>query len=127
MIGYKQYNNLSREWEYYDLADTQTQRQPRQYGEYIQPYNLDLMERALSQKQQLYDANFQTVKSTINRIINDVNTWDTTSERKYTIIKKFKDAISKNLDSRDIDYGSNAQTKIVIDWIYETLEAIIKN
>ncbi|WP_144281289.1 hypothetical protein [Chryseobacterium echinoideorum] len=126
IIGYKQYNSLTRQWEYYDLKSTEYQRKPRQYGEYIQPNNLGLIERALQQKQQNYDKNFQFVKSKIEYMINDIRTWDIDTNTKYQIISQFKDAISKNLDSRDIDYGSNQQTNIVIEWLLDTLEAIIK-
>lgn len=126
IIGYKKYNSLTRQWEYYDLNATEYQRKPRQYGEYIQPHNLDLIERALQQKQQGYDNNFQYVKSTIEYMINDVRKWDIDTNTKYQIISQFKDAISKNLDSRDIDYSSNQQTNVVIDWLLDTLEAIIK-
>ncbi|WP_336715563.1 hypothetical protein [Chryseobacterium mucoviscidosis] len=126
IIGYKQYNNLTRQWEYYDLKSTEYQRQPRQYGEYIQPNNLGLIERALQQKQQNYDKNFQFVKSKIEYMINDIRKWDIDTNVKYQIITQFKDAISKNLDSRDIDYGSNQQTNIVIEWLLDTLETIIK-
>ncbi|MCQ9635804.1 hypothetical protein MP477_12665 [Chryseobacterium sp. WG23] len=126
-IGYKKYNNLSRQWEYYDLNKTQYEKQPRQYGNYIQPYNLDLIERTLRQKQQNYDSNFQSVKATIEYIINDIKTWEIDTDTKYKIISQFKDAISKNLDNRDIDYSSAEQTRIVIKWLDETVEIIIKN
>ncbi|WP_336688487.1 MULTISPECIES: hypothetical protein [unclassified Chryseobacterium] len=127
IIGYKLYNSLTRQWEYYDLKSTEYQRQPRQYGEYIQPNNLGLIESALQQKQQNYDKNFQFVKSKIEYMINDIRKWDIDTNVKYQIINQFKDAISKNLDSRDIDYGSNEQTNIVIGWLLDTLETIIKN
>lgn len=127
IIGYKKYNSLTRQWEYYDLKSTEYQRQPRQYGEYIQPNNLGLIERALQQKQQNYDKNFQFVKSKIEYMINDIRKWDIDTNAKYQIISQFKDAISKNLDSRDIDYSSNEQTNIVIGWLLDTLEAIIKS
>lgn len=127
IIGYKKYNSLSRHWEYYNLNKTQYERQPRQYGNYTQPYHLDLIERALRQKQQNYDSNFQTVKATIENIINDIKTWEISADAKYKIISHFKDAISKNLDNRNIDYGSAEQTRIVIKWLNETIEIIIKN
>ncbi|MDP9956851.1 hypothetical protein J2X97_002510 [Epilithonimonas hungarica] len=126
MIGYKQYNNLSRQWEYFDLNDNQNEKQPRQYGDYTQPYNFDLIERGLRLKQNNYDSNFQTVKSTINYIINDINSWDSDSDTKHKIIQQFKSAISKNLDNQDINYASNDETNRVIGWLLDTLEAIIK-
>ncbi|MCT4142357.1 hypothetical protein [Elizabethkingia anophelis] len=125
IIGYKKYNNLSRQWEYYDLNKTQYERQPRQYGDYIQPYNLDLIERALQQKQRKYDVNFQYVKSKIDNIINDIRSWNVDSSTKSEIIKRFGDAISENLGSRDIDYSSNEETSVVMDWLYNTLESIV--
>lgn len=127
IIGYKEYNNLSKQWEYYDLNVTESQRKPRQYGEYIPPNNIGLLERALKQKQQNYDSNFQTVKSTIEYMINDVRKWEIDTNTKYKIISQFKDSISKNLDNRDIDYGSNEQTNIVIGWLLDTLERIAKS
>lgn len=127
IIGYKEYNSLSKQWEYYDLKATEYQRKPRQYGEYIPPNNIGLLERALKQKQQNYDSNFQTVKATIERIINDIRTWDIDTNTKYQIISQFKDIISKNLDNREVDYGSNEQTNKVIGWLFDSLEKIIKN
>ena len=68
IIGYKKYNNLSRQWEYYDVNKTQYERQPRQYGDYIQPYNFDLMQKALSQKQSNYDSNYSVVNQYLENL-----------------------------------------------------------
>lgn len=127
IIGYKKYNKLSSQWEYFDLKETEYEKQPRQYGEYIQPYNLDLIERALQQKQQKYQSNFKTVKSTIEYIMNDIQKMEIESQEKYKILSEFKSAISRNLNNIDIDYGSNEQTEQVIKWLYQTATLIIKN
>ena len=41
---------------------------PRQYGEYIQPYNIDLIAKALSYKQNKYDAADAQIREKINQI-----------------------------------------------------------
>ena len=41
---------------------------PRQYGEYIQPYNIDLIAKALSYKQQKYDIADANLRQEINQI-----------------------------------------------------------
>ena len=124
MIGYKQYNSLSREWEYFDQNNTQIQKQPRQYGEYAQPYNLDLMESVLSQKQQIYKYNYQKIQSTITEIVDITKDSNLDSETKYKIIKQFSDAISKNLDNQSIDYSSEEQTSSIISWLWKTIRYI---
>ena len=41
---------------------------PRQYGEYIQPYNIDLIAKALSYKQNKYDVADAQIREKINQI-----------------------------------------------------------
>lgn len=127
MVGYEQYNSLSKQWEYYNLSNIQSQEQQRQYGEYVQPYNLGLMERALSQKQEIYNYNYQKVQSAINDIGDNIKGSDINTNTKSNIIKRFQDAISKNLNNQSIDYGSVEQTNYIINWLWKTATEISEN
>ena len=124
MIGYKQYDSISKQWEYFDLRSNQNHKQPREYGEYVQPYNSDLIERALSQKQQIYNYNYQKVQSTIKEIVEITRNSNLNASTKYEIIKQFSDAVSKNLNNQSIDYSSLEQTNSVISWLWTTVGKI---
>lgn len=125
LIGYKQYNNLRKQWEYFDVQQ-QYQRQPRQYGDYVEPYNYGAIEQALRQKKIRHDYNVQQVRGLIELMRTDfINKLSYDSKTKNEILTRFNYSISQNLSGKNFDYSSEEQTQIIIKWIYDTMTKII--
>ena len=93
---------------------------PRQYGEYIQPYNIDLIAKALSYKQQKYDIADANLRQEINQIgsldimkgidksyllsrlsnmVGDVNNLGALDLSDSGIVKNLDNHISQSVDS----------------------------
>ncbi|MDR2955414.1 MAG: SH3 domain-containing protein [Prevotella sp.] len=114
LIGYKK-KNLYGQWEYTDVQKQKQEQQRR--NEPLQPYhNYGLIERALSQKQQLYDkrhADIVEIVSRINSYIGDV--LDAKKIFKYDKnkdLENYEDALTKigNLDltiNQNYSYSMN--------------------
>ncbi|GGE98264.1 hypothetical protein GCM10011518_04610 [Flavobacterium limi] len=64
MTGYKQYNTLLNQWEYYDSTGNSNGYQIQQPQSNI---NLDVVQKTLGSKQSKYNANLQRIKDEIQQ------------------------------------------------------------
>jgi len=71
MIGYKK-QNVWGQWEYVDTSP-QTNPTPKKKYEYKNPYNTELMERALSIKQQEFDRKVSNIQALIAKVDNEIS------------------------------------------------------
>ena len=96
------------------LFKAQYTRQPREYGEYIQPYNFDLMQKALSQKQSNYDSNYSIVFKYLDNLFTLIKLkmkYANLSSNQYKHITE----VLQNMDSitrADLSYNSTASKAI---------------
>lgn len=106
---------------------------PRQYGEYIQPYNIDLIAKALSYKQNKYDAADAQIREKINQIgsldiikdqdkgyllsklsnmVGDVNNLGSLDLSDSGIVKNLDSHISQSIDDKVLNaYESTKQIR----------------
>ena len=106
---------------------------PRQYGEYIQPYNIDLIAKALSYKQNKYDAADAQIREKINQIgsldiikdqdkgyllsklsnmVGDVNNLGSLDLSDSGIVKNLDNHISQSIDDKVLNaYESTKQIR----------------
>ncbi len=126
MIGYEKYNNLSEQWEYYTTGNTSQTRQPTQYRD---PAKVDMSStiNAASVLQNRYDNNVQKLQSVINNISNQINNLDVDDEQKQVISNNFQKQCVNELNQKNINYSSANETNRAIQWLYDSLNIIIKN
>lgn len=116
MIGYKTYNKLRAQWEYYSL-EQQTQQQEYTYN---QPYNTNLINQALSQKQKNWSYNVQQIKNTIDNAFRKFDDYEEAVEMKNELR-----VVLKKLESQNYDYSSNDITRKVINHINASARYIL--
>lgn len=125
MLGYEKYNIYSKQWEYYEI-NSQQARQPTQYRD---PEKLDIgvLGNAMSGLQNNYNYNVRQVQITVNNIYGEIDDLDISNSDKSLIKKTFGDQINKNINNQKINYGSSNKTNEIINWLYDTVNKIVKN
>ncbi|WP_374462981.1 hypothetical protein [Chryseobacterium sp.] len=126
MMGYEKYNSFSKQWEYYTTGNTSQSRQPTQYSD---PQQLDIsaLGNAMATKQNNYNYNVQQLQNAVNTISNQINDLDLTDEQKRIIHNNFQQQCINELNRTRINYSSANETNRVIQWLYDSLNIIIKN
>ena len=124
MIGYKSYNNLSQQWEYYDLKTTQ--KQPYQYSK-PQQLDISVLGNALSIKQNNYNNNVKQIQRALDNVIDQVKDFNISEDKKEIIIKTISDSFINNIMSKNFDYSSVSETSRIVRWIYDSANTKIKN
>lgn len=119
LVGYKYYDDLNRAWKYKDLTE-----QPK--STYINPINSDLVNRALSSKQNAYDNNVQRVQNVIDEIKSDILKMSADNDTKRKIHSKFVNQTLKAINSKNLDYSSNSITSQVIKFLYSDYQRIVR-
>ena len=106
------------------FVKAQYTRQPRQYGEYIQPYNLDLTERVLQKKQNDYNNNYSIVKNyldNLHTLIKIKVKYVKLSEGQYSYLEN----VIKNMNSiKSADLSSNSTANDAISYIKKSYNQI---
>ena len=96
------------------LFKAQYTRQPREYGEYIQPYNFDLMQKALSQKQSNYDNNYSVVNKYLENLYTLIKVkmkYAKLSENQLKYLQNVIDTMN-SISKADLSYNSTASKAI---------------
>lgn len=117
MIGYKTYNKLRAQWEYYSLE----QKNQQQEYTYNQPYNANLINQALSQKQNNYNYNSKKIQEAIEDIDDSFYEYEN-----YDAMHGDFGNILKTLREKRYDFSSNDMTRKVINYMYESASVIIR-
>ncbi len=125
MTGYEIYNSMTRQWEYYSLTQSSQTRQPTQYRD---PQQLDIsgLGNATSILQNRYNNNAQQVQNAVNTISNQINNLDVTNEQRKLISDTFQKNCISMINQTTINYSSANETNRLIQWLYDSLNTIIK-
>ncbi|AZA55356.1 hypothetical protein EG348_21335 [Chryseobacterium sp. G0201] len=126
MIGYEKYNNLSKQWEYYTTGTTAQSQQPTQYRD-PQQLSISGLGNAMTAKQNRYDNNVQQVQRTVNLISNQINNLDVTDKQRQLIHDTFQKSCINEVNRTKINYSSANETNRIIQWLYDSINTIIKN
>lgn len=100
-------------------------RQPYQYAP---PAKLDIsvLGNATTTLQNRYNNNREEVQNTVNKIYRELNNLDITEEQNVRIKRRFSKAIDDNINNSSINLSSTSATNNVIDWLYTTVNKIVK-
>ncbi|KQT30915.1 hypothetical protein ASG22_19665 [Chryseobacterium sp. Leaf405] len=126
MIGYEKYNSFSKQWEYYTTNNTSQSRQPTQYRD---PQQLDIsaLGNAMTAKQNNYNYNVQQLQNAVNTISDQIKNLDLSYEQRKLIYDTFQQNCVNEINRTRINYSSANETNRVIQWLYDSLNTIIKN
>ncbi|MDR6458969.1 hypothetical protein J2786_002076 [Chryseobacterium vietnamense] len=126
MTGYEKYNSFSKQWEYYTTNNTSQSRQPTQYRE---PAKLDIsaLGNAMTTKQNNYNYNVQQLQNAVNTISDQINNLDLSYEQRKLIYDTFQQNCVNEINRTRINYSLANETNRVIQWLYDSLNTIIKN
>lgn len=96
------------------LFKAQYTRQPREYGDYVQPYNFDLMYKALSQKQSNYDNNYSVVNKYLENLYTLIKVKMKYAKLTENQLKYLQDVIDNmnSISKADLSYNSTASKAI---------------
>ncbi|MDL2215366.1 hypothetical protein LJC00_04175 [Dysgonomonas sp. OttesenSCG-928-M03] len=144
MIGYEKWNSIYNRWEYTDTQKNNQSNNNR--NQYIQPYDIDLIERALILKQQQYEKQLElhrqneAKKTRINRervaiMVQQINTYYKSAKSYPQTIRNgwHNVYVSNGYDVcglRKVYVENNKITQYVIDeWYYKDISSTmpIKN
>jgi hypothetical protein len=126
MTGYEKYNSFSKQWEYYTTNNTSQSRQPTQYRD---PQQLDIsaLGNAMTTKQNNYNYNVQQLQNAVNTISDQIKNLDLSYEQRKLISDTFQQNCVNEINRTRINYSSANETNRVIQWMYDSLNTIIKN
>lgn len=135
LIGYKKWNSLYERWEYHEEKPQQSQRN---YGEYVQPYDMDLIYKALELKQRQYDQAIERARQqrlataelernkAVNRMNQIIDYYNSAKSYPSQIPNGWHNVFSMNkydfCEQRKVYVYDNKITKYVVDdWSYRTV------
>ncbi len=111
MVGYKQYNTVSQQWEYTDLKASNSNQSGRyivhDYGKPQSTFNTDLAIQALTYKQGRYQVNSEKVLAKARGLIDDLDAYKDLEKRekaKEFLSSRFNKYFERN---NHADYSSN--------------------
>jgi hypothetical protein len=103
MIGYKTYNSLLKQWEFYSSNDNTTKTD---FGKYVSPINLKLVTSTLRNRQARYDANREIVQNYVIDLGNKIwSMYNSEEEGENAAMKFFKKVENSHL-FRDVDFSN---------------------
>ena len=127
MIGYQKYNSYLNQWEYFEVQIQQNNR-----SEYIQPYDLDLLQKGLQYKQNAYESNVEYIQNRINQVnqtFDYFNKYRETREiQPYLLrIERLQNQYLKGINeinSARADYSKKANVNRVLNWLSQFERAL---
>ncbi|GEN77470.1 hypothetical protein [Chryseobacterium hagamense] len=129
MISYEKYNSLAKQWEMYNVDGSNISSNTRQPTQYRDPQQLSIsgLGNAMTAKQNKYDNNVQQVQNTVNSISHQINNLNVTDEQRQLIHDTFQKSCVNEVNRTRINYSSANETNRVIQWLYDSVNTIIKN
>ncbi len=100
-------------------------RKPIQYRDPV-PLDISNLGNASSTLQQRYNYNTQRVQQEIDAIVRQVNKLDITEKQKQDILELFQKNGIASLNAQRLNYSSDAQTNQAINYLYNSVNSIIK-
>ncbi|MFD2726285.1 hypothetical protein [Hyunsoonleella rubra] len=123
MIGYKTYNSLMKQWEFYS-SDDNTRK--TDFGKYVSPINLNLAASTLRNRQARYDANREMVINYLVDLGIQIEDLYESSRKGEYVAKKFYTKVTNTGMFVNVDFSSSVLTQKAITLIkrlfYKTLE-----
>jgi len=111
LIGYKTYNSLLKQWEYYENVNS---RRKTDYGNYVNPVDLNLVQSTLQNRQARYDKNRQLVENyVVDLSINITNSYESQAKGEYVANLFFKEIEQEQIFSK-IDFSNSSLTNAAI-------------
>jgi hypothetical protein len=126
MTGYEKYNALSKQWEYYTTDNTSQSQKPTQYRD-PQQLSISGLGNAMATKQNSYNYNVQQLQNTVISISNQINNLDLPYGQRQLISDTFRKKCVDEINRTRINYSSANETNRVIQWLYDSINTIIKN
>jgi len=117
LIGYKTYDSLKQTWNYYEAIQ-------KQQNNYVEPINLELINKALASKQARLDNNVQKIEYAIQDISDKIMSLDVEYEVKNRINDRFTNMLN-NLNTQRLNYNSTSVSSQTINWLYTEINRII--
>ncbi|OBQ56517.1 hypothetical protein VQ01_03955 [Tamlana sp. s12] len=116
MIGYKTYNSLLKQWEFYSSDDS---KRKTDFGSYVSPINLNLVYSSLQSRQSRYDENRKIAENyVIDLALNIYNSSESVSKGDY-YSSLFIEEINETATFRNIDFSKTNQANVAIKVIKE--------
>ncbi len=103
MIGYKTYNSLLKQWEFYS-SDNNTRK--TDFGKYVSPINLKLVTSTLRNRQARYDANREIVLNYVIDLGNKIWDMHDSEEEGENAALQFYKKVENSHIFRDVDFSS---------------------
>mgnify|MGYP003609018382 CR=1 FL=1 len=100
-------------------------RQPYQYQS-PQSVDISALGNAATTLQNRYNNNVDEVQSNVNRLSRHINNLDITEDQRERIFTRFKKLLA-SLQQQSINYSSTSETNSVINWLYDSVNKIIKS
>lgn len=120
LAGYKYYDGLNQQWVYKDMNE-----QPK--STYINPINEERVSQVLAAKDRKYDVNVDKIRNAINTIREKVYNLNLNIETKNSIWSDFNSRCLNVIDKKNYDYSNNNTPRVVINFMYESIDKIISN
>ena len=112
MTGYKQYNNLKEQWEYFSTVNNTGYKPNTAFKD----ENFDLLERVMKVKQNKYDYNKKRIQNKIDEINYKLDELDPTGVKRAV----FNEVYVQELNSTRPDLSKNNKTESIINWLHES-------
>ena len=121
LIGYKKWNSIMNQYEYYDTRSNRTNKK----REYVKPYDFNLINNALANKQRNFDSNVSRIQAKILRIDKMFSLFydyieNPSVKKRENDVKKLQNAFIKGIqkiNNSRLDYGRSSVTRKIIDWL----------
>jgi len=126
LIGYKSYNSLMQQWEYYEINSN---KKKSDYGNYVSPIDLNLVQTTLQNKQERYNRNKQIVFIRLDEIRNKLYDHFQDPQKKKealrrgTLLYNTINDISDNYDFSNTN-KTNELISILNNFYFEIIEII---
>src|SRR6218665_999905 len=121
MTGYKVYNKMSSQWEYYS---TQTQNTRPQYNTVKEPIDTKFMGDALMYQEQKSKNNYNRIVNTINGIRNTINSSDVEAETRKKLTANFNQCVDE-INRAKVDISSDLNTNRAIKYLNDCFDSAI--
>ena len=119
MTGYKQYNTLKEQWEYFSTENNAGYKPNTAFKD----ENFDLLERVMKVKQNKYDYNKKRIQNKIDEINYKLDELDPTGVKRAV----FNEIYVKELNSTRPDLSKNNKTESIINWLHESYLSVRSN
>lgn len=117
MVAYKQWSSINNRWEIYNLENKRAQTD---YGEYVQPVNLELVNKVLSSKQNSYDRNVTIVNNRIMELEGKLFDYFSYDRDKRKVAMESWNFTKNAVANMKVNYSSASETNKILSALNST-------